>query len=242
MNIKRFGIWILFGFWILSFGFSSVAYAMGEKPPTPEAKSKYKLKVLKMEIIPASQANLTTFSVKKLSNKKALLIIAPKNFQDEEYTKIKNILESAGVKVTVAASSTKIAQGMYAKKVTPTLNIKDAKATDYDTIIFIGGTGSTIYKSDPFAHSLAIESVKNKKVLGAICLAPTILAKAGIMNNKKATVSPAGIHILKKAGANYTGKMVTVDGNIITGSGPKASTAFGNAILDALKSRRTFNV
>jgi protease I len=67
-------------------------------------------------------------------------------------------------------------------------------------------------------------------VLGAICIAPTILAKAGVLKGKQATVWDAKgeqIAILKAAGARYTGNEVTVDALLVTGNGPNAAEEFG---------------
>jgi deglycase len=223
---------------------TSAIFAMGEKPTnTPKAetetKSKYKLKILKMEIIPTASQELKLSTNppaadKSLAGKKVLMVIAPKNFQDKEYLESKKLLEYKGIKITVASSSTKTAKGMFGKKVKPDISLSDAKATDYDAIIFIGGSGSTIYKNDLSALSLAIEAKKHDKVIGAICLAPTILAKSGILKGKKATVSPAGAHILKKAKSKYTGNQVEVDGKIITGDGPAATENFVVEIIKAL--------
>jgi protease I len=200
---------------------------MGNKP---KEEPKYKLEILKMEVVsaPAPQAM-------DLSSKKVLMIIAPKDFQDKEFSEPKKVLEAKGVKITVASTSKKSAIGMYGMKVMPDLTLKEARAADYDAVLFIGGDGMTALFDDPQALSLAIEANKNNKVIGAICVAPVILARAGILEGKKATVSSWGKGDLKKAGATCTGKGIEVDGNIITGSGPSASADFGKAILNALQ-------
>lgn len=206
-------------------------FAMGGAPPKKE-EAKYKIEILKMEVVTAPAS---AYSAKDLSSKKVLLIIAPKDFQDQEFSKPKEILEARGVKVTVASSTTKISTGMYGKKVKPDIALKNAKATDYDAVVFVGGNGATVYTNDPQALSLAIEAQKHNKILGAICIAPVILAKAGVLEGKKATVSPYGISDLKKAGATLTGKDLEIDGRIITGKGPAAAENFGKAILEALQ-------
>ncbi|MEA3493807.1 MAG: DJ-1/PfpI family protein [Candidatus Margulisiibacteriota bacterium] len=205
---------------------------MGEKPSaSPDTKPKYKLEVLKMEVIPAT---LATSKAKELSDKKILMVIAPKNFHYGEFAKPKAKFEAQGIKVTVASSTDKTAVGMYGKKVKPDINIKNAKAADYDAVVFVGGTGSTVYKNDLNALSLVIEAKKNKKVIGAICLAPVILAKADIVDGKRTTVSSLGKHLMKKAGAICTGNKVEVDGLIVTGSGPDAAEEFAETIVKKL--------
>jgi len=78
------------------------------------------------------------------------------------------------------------------------------------------------------------------KVLAAICIAPGILAAAGVLNNKKVTVWSSAmdksfIRILEKSGAKYLDKSVVSDGKIITASGPDAAQEFAQAIIDRLK-------
>lgn len=69
--------------------------------------------------------------------------------------------------------------------------------------------------------------------LGAICIAPTILAKAHVLEGRRATVwnvDEKQSQLLEKYGAEYTGEAVTIDGNIVTGNGPKAAVEFGKAL------------
>ena len=214
---------VLFSLVIL-IALASTVSAMGNKP---KEEPKYKLEILKMEIVPAATVTMTGKSI--------LMVIAPKDFQDTEFAKPKEIFEARGIKVTVASSTTKTALGMNGMKVKPDAAISDVRASDYDAVVFIGGDGAVVYENDPQALALANEAHKNDKVIAAICISPMILAKAGLLEGKKATVSPYGASALKKAGATYTGKNVEVDGKIITGKGPAASEEFGKAIVGALQ-------
>jgi protease I len=72
------------------------------------------------------------------------------------------------------------------------------------------------------------------KVVAAICLAPVILANAGLLNNKKATVAGTEAKTIENNGAIYMGPGVTVDGNIVTANAPKASRLFGKTIIETL--------
>jgi len=74
------------------------------------------------------------------------------------------------------------------------------------------------------------------KIVSAICFAPVILANAGVLRGKKATVCGTEAKVIEDRGAQYMGPGVTVDGNIITGNAPKASKLFGQKINDLLKS------
>ena len=167
--------------------------------------------------------------------KKAVFIIAPVNFRDEEFREPKGILEKAGVAVTVASSTIDIAKGKLGLTVKPDILLKDVIAADYDAVVFIGGGGAAVYLDDPQAHRIAQEAQDQNKLLAAICVAPAILARAGVLKGKKATVFPDDAGELKANGVVYTGAAVEKDGQIITGSGPQAAVQFGQALAAALQ-------
>lgn len=170
--------------------------------------------------------------------KTVVLIIAEKIFRDEEYQVPKDILTKAGIKVVTASTTLADAVGKLGLKVKPDILVSQIDGDKLDALIFIGGGGASQYFSDPLAHSLAKQAAEKGKIYGAICIAPTILAKAGLLRGKKATVfhSQDGIEALKKGGANYTAGDVEVDGKLITGCGPEAAERFGNELVKMLKS------
>ena len=174
----------------------------------------------------------------KLKGKKAVMIIAEKNFRDEELFEPKKILEAEGVKVIVASTSFNIARGMLGGKVKPDMLLSEIKVDDYDAIIFVGGSGASQYWNDSLAHNIAKEAVEKNKVLGAICIAPVTLANAGVLTGKKATVWPSERGKIEARGAIYTGESVQIEGRIITAEGPQAARKFGEAIAKALSNNR----
>jgi len=178
-------------------------------------------------------------SFENLSQKKAVLVIAYQGFQDKEYLETRNVLEKAGINITVSSSIKGEAQGKLGEKVFIDKTINEIDIEDYNALIFIGGPGALEYVEDSFVHQLIRKAVIGKKVLGAICIAPEILAKAGVLNEKRATVwsSPidqSPVKILENEGAEYINEPVVVDGKIITGNGPEAATEFGQKIVEAL--------
>ncbi len=167
--------------------------------------------------------------------KKILMIIASQNFRDEELLIPKKLFEKEGYQVVIASSSLKPAKGMLGALVTPQILIDQVNVDDYDAIVFVGGIGAQEYFHNPVAHKIAREAVVKGKVLGAICLAPRILAEAGVLKGKKATVWQSEGKALEEKGAIYTGKPVEIDGKIVTGAGPFAAEEFAKAILNLLK-------
>jgi protease I len=169
-----------------------------------------------------------------LTGKKVLMIVAPNNFRDEELFEPKKILEHSGAKVFVASKDVVAAQGMLGSSIKIDIDIKKVVVKDYDAIIFIGGSGSMVYFQDNDAISIAKQAVDKQKVLGAICLAPTILARAGLLQNKTATCFESQATALQQHGARYVREKVVVDGKIVTAPGPEAARLFGEKIAGLL--------
>lgn len=166
--------------------------------------------------------------------KTVVFIIAEKVFRDEEYLAPKEVLAKVGIKVITASTTTGEAIGKLGLKVKPDTLVSQIDVDKLDALIFIGGGGAEQYFNDPIAHRLAKEAVEKGKVLGAICIAPVILANAGLLEGKKAAVFPSGADTVKKGGGIYTGRDVEIDGKLITGCGPEAAEKFGTELLKML--------
>lgn len=167
-------------------------------------------------------------------NKKAVMIIASENFRDEEYAKPKEILERAGIVVKTASSRHGEIIGKLGMKANAELVLSEINLDEFEAVVFVGGPGTVEYFEDSAALNLAREAYDKGKIVAAICIAPSILANAGILKNKNATAFPSEEENLKAKGANYVNEPVVVDGNIITANGPEAAKEFGLKILEGL--------
>lgn len=171
---------------------------------------------------------------KKLTGMKIVMVIASRNYRDEELETPRKILESEGAKITLVCSSLETAKGMLSGTAKPDVLLKDVKVSDYNAVIFVGGSGATEYWNNAVAHHLAKQAAEQDKVIAAICIAPVTLANAGLLKGKKATVFSSEAAQIKKAGAEYTGASVETDGRIITANGPDSAEEFGRAVVKLL--------
>jgi protease I len=173
--------------------------------------------------------------------KKVAIIIAFKDFRDEEYFKTQEVLFKGETDIKIVSTQKGTAVGADGGEVNVDLVLDEVKVDDFDAIVFIGGPGAPQYLDNEASYKIAKEAVSKNKILAAICISPTILAKAGVLEGKMATVwhsalDKSPIKILEKNGAKFVDEKVVQDGNIITGNGPSASEAFGQKILENLKS------
>jgi len=171
-----------------------------------------------------------------LSNKTILMVIAPSDFRDEELFVPKDFFEKNGAEVVIASETKGTAKGMLGGTASANLSVTDADISDYDAVVFVGGSGielHKLYENDAYLK-LATDANSSGKVIGAICLGPMVPASAGVLSGKNATVFESGISHITVKGAKYTGAEVTRDGRIITGEGPHAAEEFARMVAGAL--------
>jgi protease I len=174
----------------------------------------------------------------EVKGKKAVMIIAFREFRDAEYFVPKEILERAGIEVKTASNKMGTAIGADGGDTQVDLLVSQVNPADFDAIIFVGGPGCLDSLDNEDSYRVARETVSQEKVLAAICISPVILAKAGVLEGKRATcwTDPLGSQakILREKGAIFEKKSVVVDGKIITANGPEAAEEFGKAIVEVL--------
>jgi protease I len=166
-----------------------------------------------------------------------LMIIAPRDFRDEEFQEPKAVLEREGVKVVVASTVAGTARGMFGMQVTPDTTVDEVNPAEFDAVVVVGGSGSQTYLWNNLKVQKIVQALHQKGgLVAAICISPVVLAKAGLLKGRKATVFRTGttINELKKGGALISDAAVVVDGKIITGRGPEAAREFGRKIADNL--------
>ncbi|HIE31421.1 MAG TPA: DJ-1/PfpI family protein [Methanosarcinales archaeon] len=172
-----------------------------------------------------------------LTDKTILMVVAPSNFRDEELFVPKEFFEKNGIKVVVASKEEGIASGMLGGSINVDIRVNDADASDYDAVVFVGGSGvdSQRLYDDPGYLKLAKDANDAGKLVCAICLGPMIPANAGLLSGRNATVFTSGVSYIKERGATYTGTPVTRDGRIITAEGPGAAEEFAETIIKAFE-------
>ncbi|MDP2864459.1 MAG: DJ-1/PfpI family protein [bacterium] len=189
-----------------------------------------------------------------MKKKKIAMIIAFRDFRDEEYFVPKDILEGAGVEIKTVSTQEGTAIGADGGEVEIDLLISEINIDEFadlqgksshdsiqsissfDAVVFIGGPGALKYLDNEDSYRVAKETVLQDKPIAAICISPVILAKAGVLEGKQATVwsSPMDrepVRTLKDYGAVYQDLPVVIDGKVITGNGPASAKRFAEAIV-----------
>ncbi len=170
---------------------------------------------------------------------KLVMIVAPKNFRDEEYFIPKSIFEKNEFEITTASLNTIKAEGKFGRNAKIDIDISKINERNFDGIVFIGGLGATIYQNNSIINKIIYDFSNKNKLVAAICIAPTILAYSGILSGKNATVWNGDNKqeiLFKEKSVNYQKeKDVVVAENFITANGPNAAEKFANEIVNFFK-------
>ena len=169
------------------------------------------------------------------NEKRVLMVIAPHDFQDHEYFDTKESLISMGINVDTASSHAGNCVSTHGRTVVVSLGLEEVDQHLYDGIVFVGGSGVEELFDNQMVLDLALDFYQTEKIVSAICWAPVILVKAGVLGTgKKATCWAGAKDDLITAGVQYSEQDVVVDGKIITAEGPTVAHEFGQAIANAL--------
>jgi protease I len=192
----------------------------------------------KQSIAPTPSSTVT-FPYKTME-KKILMVVAFKDFKDEEYFVTKEVLEKAGFLIETTSSQKGMALGTEGGEAVITLLPNEINPQNYEGIVFVGGSGMGKELDNHEFQKLAQEFAESNKIVSAICVAPSLLAKAGVLKGIKATVWSSAldksfIKILEENGTIYENKSVVQDGKVVTANGPAAAQEFGEAIVSQLK-------
>lgn len=105
----------------------------------------------------------------------------------------------------------------------------------FDLIVLPGGQpGADNLQNDDRIIALIQAQNKKKGLLAAICAAPKVLAKAGLLENKKATSFPSVLSELKLTDTEISQDAIIRDYNIITSRGPGTAMDFSLYLIEIL--------
>ena len=166
---------------------------------------------------------------------KTVLMVIGHTFRDEEYIEPKIVLEDAHILTRTAGTERVPCVGTNGSIAMVGEPLSEVNSSGYNAIIFVGGSGASEFFDDEAAHKIAREMHEAGKVVAAICIAPSTLARAGLLEGKKATSFETQKEDLIAHGAEFTGAPVEVDGRIVTAANAESATAFGEAIRDLVK-------
>lgn len=166
-----------------------------------------------------------------------ILIPLTDGFEEIEAMVPVDILRRAGFNVVTAGIPATMITGANGTKIVTDKKLEDVNPEEFDAIVLVGGPGyKNLGNSNKVLATLRDFNSKNKTI-AAICMAPSILAKAGIIDDKKATIYPGQEREIPRP----RGERVVVDGNIITSQAPGTAMEFSLKIVEKLGGKEKVN-
>jgi len=166
-----------------------------------------------------------------------VLVPLVEGFEEIEAVSVIDILRRAGIKVTTAGIPSTMVLGAHGVQIIADKKLDNIDFRDFDALVLPGGPGHTnLAKSEKILNAVADFDARGK-VIGAICAAPLVLAKAGVLNGKKATISPG----MEREIPRPRPDKVVVDGNIITSQAPGTAIEFAIRLVEKLAGREKAN-
>ena len=145
-----------------------------------------------------------------------------------------DLLRRAGVEVRmVSVMGRKDVCGAHKIIFEADLLFEETDFSDGDVFMLPGGMPGTMNLGVDVAVTGALKQMnRDGKIVAAICAAPSVLGKCGILEGKKATCYPGFED--KLIGAEIVNKAVVTDGNVITSRGLGTSMEFGFELIKKL--------
>lgn len=165
---------------------------------------------------------------------KAICFFLAEGFEEVEALLPLDILRRGGLDVrTVSVTGDRIVKGAHQVPVVADLLFEDLAADEVEMIVLPGGMPGAVNLDAHAGLDVLVRSAAAAgQPMAAICAAPLVYGKRGLLNGKKATCYPGFESYLE--GADCTGRMVETDGNFVTGKGPGAAAEFGFTLLQRL--------
>ena len=165
-----------------------------------------------------------------------VLVILADGFEEIEAFTVIDVLRRGGVDVVTAGIVSSVVEGAHKIKTIADKRLHDINTAHFKALILPGGDpGYKNLMNSQSVINLVKEFNEKKKYIAAICAAPLVLAKAGVLEDKIATVYPGFESMLPRP----RDAKVIVDHNIITAKSPATAMLFALKLLEIFTNKKT---
>ncbi len=171
-----------------------------------------------------------------------VLVPLAQGCEELEAVTIIDLLRRAGISVVSAGLDREPVVASRGTRLLPDTTLDEALEHDYDMVVLPGGQpGADNLNNDTRIRELLKKMANSGKFTAAICAAPAVLARAGILDGKRATGFPGTLEKLVSPNITIENNPVVRDGKVITSRGPGTAMDFALELIEILsgKEKRT---
>ncbi|MGB5849328.1 MAG: DJ-1/PfpI family protein [Ignavibacteriaceae bacterium] len=164
-----------------------------------------------------------------------LIFLSANSFSEEEYLIIRKVFIKAGKRIFITSDSHSVCSGDNGLKVKADTDFYNVNDKNFSAVVLIGGKGSKDYWDNETLHKIVRNFQGAGKIVAAICSAPIILARAGLLSKIPATCWYEDKNELINLGIEYKDRSIIAENAVVTADGPRSAEQFAETVLNMIK-------
>jgi 4-methyl-5(b-hydroxyethyl)-thiazole monophosphate biosynthesis len=169
---------------------------------------------------------------------KSVLVIIAHGSEELEAVTVIDLLRRAQIQVTVASLDGEAVTCSRGVNISPDASLDEALSHTFDLIVLPGGLpGADHLANDDRVIALLQQQAEHQRLTAAICAAPKVLVKAGVVRDKTITAYPGAISLTESDQVTLTEQAVCEDGLVVTSRGPGTAMDFALTLIERLEGK-----
>jgi 4-methyl-5(b-hydroxyethyl)-thiazole monophosphate biosynthesis len=169
-----------------------------------------------------------------------VLVPLAEGCEELEAVTVVDILRRADIEVVIAGLEAGPVRASRGTVLVPDTTLDEVLGDAFDMVVLPGGLfGADYLADDERVATLLRSTAESGRYVAAICAAPKVLAKAGLLDGKTATSYPGVLAELNRPQVTAVDAPVVVDGKVVTSRGPGTAMDFALDLVEILAGKTT---
>lgn len=164
-----------------------------------------------------------------------VLVPIAEGFEELEAVTVVDLLRRAEIEVVTAGLKPGPVTASRGTVLVPDSTLEAEQGHSFDMVVLPGGLpGAQHLEEDPRVLEILRRHGAEGRFIAAICAAPKVLARAGLLDGKSATAYPGALKSSELPRSRLLDDPVVVDGRTVTSRGPGTAMDFALCLIGLL--------